>query len=302
MAHRVGVLTVVGLLWPLAGVMAQEESGDRTINVPLPETASVTVQRNLVYKTVEGRDLRMDVYRPADRPSSARLPAVVFIHGGPVPAERQPTGGLKATGGYTSYSRFMAASGLAAVTFNFRFPSVSAGSKATKDVSDALSYIREHARDLSLDAHRLCVFAISGGGVFVSPLLRNPPEWLQCVVLSNTIMDPAAFEALSEDLGSHLSGVPDEFLTSRDAIEALAAADDSLPRIVVARAGRDYEALNETLDGFIGAALNVNAPLDVMNHAEAPHGWEHQSEGPRTREMIRRIRNIVKLSLTGREP
>lgn len=302
MLRRVIVLVALAHLWPPGGLLAQEEDADRTINVPLPEVTAVEVERNLVYKEVEGRKLRMDVYRPADRPSSTRLPAVVFIHGGPVPEERQGSGGIKATGGYTSYSRFMAASGLAAVTFNFRFPSVSMAPEATRDVSDALGYIRKHARELSLDADRLCLFAISGGGVFVSPLLRDPPWWLQCVVFSNTVMDPPVFEVLSEALGPHLSGVPDQFEASHDAIGALAASDGSLPRIVVARAGEDYAALNEALDRFIARALEVNAPLDVMNHSEAPHGWEHQADGPRTREMIRRIRQIVRTALTSDEP
>lgn len=68
------------------------------------------------------------------------------------------------------------------------------------------------------------------------------------------------------------------------------------------RAGQDYAALNRAFDRFIAQALEVNAPLGVMSHSKAPHGWEHQTDGRGTKEMIRQIRRIVRATLTTDEP
>ena len=43
------------------------------------------------YETPDGASLPMDVYVPPDLKAGERRPAIVFIHGGPVPPEMEPT-------------------------------------------------------------------------------------------------------------------------------------------------------------------------------------------------------------------
>jgi dipeptidyl aminopeptidase/acylaminoacyl peptidase len=49
----------------------------------VPGMESVNVQRNLEYKTADGQPMHMDLYTPPEplRP----CPAVLLIHGGPIP-------------------------------------------------------------------------------------------------------------------------------------------------------------------------------------------------------------------------
>jgi hypothetical protein len=55
--------------------------------VPNMERAAVRV--DLAYHAEAEQDaaLRMDVYLPPDVPPGARRPGVLFIHGGPIPAD-----------------------------------------------------------------------------------------------------------------------------------------------------------------------------------------------------------------------
>ncbi len=83
----------------------------------IPEMDRANVQRDLVYKSAEGTELKLDVYAPADVSKSARLPGVVFIHGGPISPQMQP----KDWGAFRSWGELVAASGLVGVTHHHRY-------------------------------------------------------------------------------------------------------------------------------------------------------------------------------------
>jgi hypothetical protein len=80
----------------------------------VPGMDAARVRRNVEYKLIDGQRLDADIYSPA---GPARLrPAVVLIHGGPVPRI-----GAKNMGVFVSYGELLAASGLVAVVFDHRF-------------------------------------------------------------------------------------------------------------------------------------------------------------------------------------
>ena len=50
----------------------------------------VRVQRDVVYKRDGGAELEMNIYSPARLSGDARVPAVFFVHGGPIPEQFVP--------------------------------------------------------------------------------------------------------------------------------------------------------------------------------------------------------------------
>ncbi len=42
----------------------------------------LTEIRDIPYKSRDGHDLRLDIYKPQDTPADAKLPAVIYVHGG----------------------------------------------------------------------------------------------------------------------------------------------------------------------------------------------------------------------------
>jgi acetyl esterase/lipase len=142
------------------------------------EGGAFTTKRNLVYRH-EDVDLLMDIYAPVDMHPSTRLAAVLFVHGGPVPAEMQPP---KDWPFFQSYGELAAVSGLIGITFNHRFhhPLQFPDSKA--DVLAAIDFIRAHTAELGIDADRLGLWVFSGGGPHVSWLLRDLPSYVHCLI------------------------------------------------------------------------------------------------------------------------
>jgi acetyl esterase len=116
--------------------------------------------RGYVYKTVDGKDLQLDVFEPIGKSVNSR-PVFLFIHGGGW------TMGDKESG--NQICRYFAARGLVAITANYRFMNTKAtgieGSKAycLLDVKSAIRWVRSHAADLAIDPDRMILSGSSAG-------------------------------------------------------------------------------------------------------------------------------------------
>jgi hypothetical protein len=65
---------------------------------------SVFVQRDLIYRSINGENLLLDAYLPLNKLDNSPLPGVIFIHGGPIP----PEWAMKETGQYLSWGALAA--------------------------------------------------------------------------------------------------------------------------------------------------------------------------------------------------
>jgi acetyl esterase/lipase len=220
----------------------------------------VDVRRDERYRGADA-DVTMDVYRPSA--ASAAWPAVLFVHGGPVPEGVRP----KDWGIYTSYGRLAAASGLVGVTFNYRYWRPDSIAAASDDVRAAITYARDHAAYLRIDRDRIAVWVFSGGAPVVSFLLAEAPAYLRAV---------AGFYAPLA-------------LPSRDASPARA----HLP-ILVARAGQDDARLNAAIDTFIASSLAANVPLEVHTHPNGRHGFDILDDDRRSRDIVARTLAMIR--------
>jgi acetyl esterase/lipase len=250
---------------------------ERRVVYRVPGMDRVDAQRSLVYRSVAGAELTLDLYRPAGTPADARLPVVVFIHGGPVRPEMRPT----EWGQYRSWGELVAASGLAAVTLNHRYYDYGDLAQAGEDVAAAIEYVRGRAGELGLDAERLCLWACSGGGLLLSAALRERPAYVRCLVAYYAVLGlrgmPRFVAALGRQAAREWS--PALHLANGDAAER---------PILVARAGLDDARLNRAIDRFALRALAANAPLELMNHPRGRHAFDLLDDDPRSREIIAR--------------
>ena len=126
--------------------------------------------RVVAYKTVETRDLHLEVFLP-DGEATGR-PAVLFFHGGGwkngTPRQFRP------------HCRFLADRGVVAATAEYRLASTD-GAKAVDCVADAWDAVRDlrsRADELGLDASRVAVGGGSAGGHLAACLGTGtyPPE------------------------------------------------------------------------------------------------------------------------------
>ena len=252
----------------------------------VPGMDAIVCRRDVAYKTAGGQQLHMDLYSPPG-PTGSR-PAVVLIHGGPIPRL-----GAKNMGIFVSYGELLAASGFVAVAFDHRFLTPAHMADAAGDVADLMAQLRTNAVSLGVDPERLSVWAFSGGGPLLAAPLRERAGWLRAVVAYYAILDlqqpPPGGAEMSAELRRTFS-----------ASDGLGQDARSAPPIFVARAALDNRWLNGTIDRFVQTALERGATLDLLNHPEGRHGFDILDDGARSRQIIRRTLAFLRDHLTPR--
>ena len=121
----------------------------------------VGVREDLVYRTLEDQELKLDIYYPRDYRPGTKLPAVVLVHGEWPPHIIRHS---KDLGVFVTWGQLIAASGAVAVNFNHRATDrLARVREAASDVANLIGYVRYNADDLDIDEHRLGIWAFSAG-------------------------------------------------------------------------------------------------------------------------------------------
>jgi acetyl esterase/lipase len=108
---------------------------------------------DLVYRTMEGRPLALDLYEP---PTAGLHPVVVVIHGGGWRAgDRREAVPL---------NLYLAARGYAAAAIDYRLAPAAPYPAALDDVRAAVAYLAAHAAEHALDLSRVVLLGRSAGG------------------------------------------------------------------------------------------------------------------------------------------
>jgi acetyl esterase/lipase len=124
-----------------------------------PGCGGADVHEDVSYDDRFGEATTMDIYVPH---GSGRHAGVMFIHGGAW------IGGSKSE--YTQAASRLARSGWVTATINYRLVPDGVYPRIVQDCVCALSFLRAHADDYSLDADRIAVMGYSAGGHLVSLL------------------------------------------------------------------------------------------------------------------------------------
>jgi acetyl esterase/lipase len=262
-----------------------KELASERIVYSVPGMEQTRVRKDLTYKRVAQTELKMDVYSPSDLTGGTRRPAVLFIHGGRIPANLRTK--PKEWGAYVSFGQLVAASGFIGVTFNHRFYEWSSLSDSQTDVADAIAYLRDNAESLGVDKDRIILWAVSAGGLFLSQSLRDAPPYIRCIVSYYAVLD----------LHTSRKGVPatitDETLKKFSPLYQLRQNGKGIPPLFIVRAGLDDADLNGGVDRFIQEALSKNVAVDLSNHAQGHHGFDVLDNNERSREIIKRTLEFI---------
>jgi acetyl esterase/lipase len=245
-----------------------------TVVLKVPGVEAVRVRPDLVYSTPDGTPLAADLYLPPA--GSARPPVVVLVAGG---AEN-----TKAWGIYTSLGRLLAVSGLAAAPFNhrLRYPRRQYEEGAA-DLLALIAYLRQNAARLGIDADRIGVAAFSGGGPMLSVMMRERPTHVRALAGIYAFLD-------TDHVNPEEAGTTVEVVRRFSPLRQFTANPAGPPPLFIARAGRDaIPGVNQSIDVFVAAALEQNAPVTVMNHPAGEHGFDHKNDDARTREILRAL-------------
>jgi acetyl esterase/lipase len=131
-----------------AGVATAERAAH-----PGSQAGDVEVRRDLVYRDVDGEQLRLDAYIPA---TPGPHPGVVLIHGGGwIEGSKQFWG---------SFAPTLAHEGFAAFSIDYRLAPDHPFPAAVDDAQASVAWVRTHAPELSVDPTRIGALGASAGG------------------------------------------------------------------------------------------------------------------------------------------
>ncbi|MFJ6698314.1 alpha/beta fold hydrolase [Streptomyces sp. NPDC091272] len=214
----------------------------------------------------------VDLYVPEAAGARGPLPAVVVVHGGPVPAGARPTPREWPT--LTGYARYAAAEGVIGATVDHRLHDVGDFPRAAADIAAAVERVRADPR---VDADRIALWFFSGSGPLTADWLASPPPWLRCLAATYPIMAPLPNWGLR---GSR-------FRPAR----AVAGAG-GLP-VVLTRAGLETPVIAGTVEEFLTAAADCGANVEVVDVPEGHHGFESLDRTDASREAVHRAVHAV---------
>lgn len=247
---------------------------DRTVVLTVPGMDAVRVRRDVVYETVGEMQMKADVYLPARASRRGPYPVVVLVAGG---AENTKDWGI-----YRSLGRFFGASGFAAVPFNhrLRYPRRQYEEGAA-DLLALVSHLRANAASLEVDPERIAIMAFSGGGPMLSVPLRERIPGVKCLVNYYAFLDTDHVD-LAE------AGITRDVAEKFSPLRQFSANPSGLLPLFIARAGKDaIPGVNASIDAFVAAALERNAPVLVVNHPAGEHGFETRNADARSREILK---------------
>jgi acetyl esterase/lipase len=209
------------------------------------------------------REGSIDIYWPADA-GTQPVPLVVFVHGGPIPADLRPT--PRDWPAYLGYGALAASQGVAGITVDHRLHSLQAYPESADKVAAAVA----RARTLpGADPDRVALWFFSGGGLLAADWLAQPPPWLRCVALTYPLLAPLA----GRDVDPRFRPA-----------DALRSAGE-LP-VLLTRVGRERPEVAETVAAFTGEAERHHARLTVIDVPNGQHGFDTLDHSEESRAAV----------------
>ncbi|MDH6123497.1 alpha/beta hydrolase [Kitasatospora sp. GP82] len=214
---------------------------------------------------------RVDLHLPdADHPR----PAIVFVHGGPIPADLQPT--PRDWPSYVGYGRYAASLGAVGATLDHRLHGLADYPRAAEDVAAAVELVRADPR---VDGERVALWFFSGGGLLSADWLSAPPPWLRCLAASYPILAP---------LPSWWGLVDSRFRPA-----ATVGSAGQLP-VVLTRVGLEQAEIAATVEEFMTAANDCKANIEVVDVPLGHHGFDTIDHTEQARDAVERaVRSVL---------
>lgn len=241
----------------------------------LPNMDQVEVQRGIVYKSTDKRDLTLDLYSPPLEHIKGNLPLVIFVLG-------YPDWKLKDMQSYISWGKLVAAKGMIGVNYETTDPET--------DLVDLISYLRRNADQLQIDSNRIGIWSCSGNvpvaqaylqkefqpylkfGVFYYGLMSTPDNKLR-----------TAHDSLSASYGFVSPEIEENDQLSKD-----------LPLMIV-RSGQDnIPYINHSINYFMTWAISENLPVTLINYTEGQHAFDIRDNTAESRRIIKQTLLFMK--------
>jgi dienelactone hydrolase len=216
----------------------------------------------LPHETVEPvRSGELDLYLPASAPA----PAVLMVHGGPVPRDHQVR--PPQWPAYRGYGALLSRAGLVCGMFEHGFADDDSLGAAQQEIRRAAARLRADPR---VDPDRFGMWFFSAGGLFMGSVLADPPAWGVAAV-AGTYAAPAAPDVDDPDLPP-----------------ATATAERSDIPLLLVMPEKDLAGIVTASTELLERCASVHRAVDVIKVPGGHHGFETVDDTDDARDAIRR--------------
>jgi acetyl esterase/lipase len=216
----------------------------------------------------------VDVYWPIGGNDQPR-PAVVFVHGGPLPADLRPT--PRDWPVYVGYGSLTARRGMVGITLDHRLHSPGDYALAADDVASVVAQIR---RLDGVDPDRVALWFFSGGGLLSADWLAHPPPWLRCLALTYPLLAPLP----GWDVDARFRPV--------DAVGGATSLS-----ILLTRVGRERAEIAETVQAFCASAERHQVAIEVIDVPDGQHSFDMLDHTQTARAAVNRAMDWIAATL-----
>jgi len=257
----------------------------RRIVYQIPEMKDVICHNGIVYHTVNGIDLKADIYVPSNGGKSNTLPIVIIVINYPDSVFNKIFGrDGKDLQMAVSWAELIAASGMAAVTYQTQF--------SHSETDSLIYFLKKHAEDYNLDMSNLCVFGASANTLAAQSLMQNDDYSIKCAVLNYGILLTPDQKYYAEiDSSANMFG----FYFSD--LRQISKIPENIPMLVT-RAGKDrFQIVKNTTDYFVAEAMRSNAQLTFINYSDGQHDFDVLDDTEISKLIIRQTVDFMKTHL-----
>lgn len=259
--------------------------------------AQATTKFDVIYKTVDGKPLRLDLHYPAAPKAGDKFPLVLFTHGGGWAAGNKTIGdrGVRFLGVSALNAR-----GFCVASVDYRL--YGKDGKTTirdcvTDAKDALRFLAKNAAQFSVDADRVFTWGDSAGGHLAQMLLLSPPDSFPGepalagakyrLIAGVSWYGPCDFEKTELFNGPGQTGVRDRFggrilkpgadektkLASYREVSPVNYLRPDSPPLLMMQGGLDTTIPVHHAYYMKERAASVKAPVDIFIVENSGHNW-----------------------------
>lgn len=241
------------------------------------EAGRVSIERDVVFGTGGGRELRCNVYRPPEQRSGA--PSVLLVHGGGwASGDRSQLHG---------YGILLGRLGYVCVASEYRLTGEATWPAQMHDVKAALRWMRASAGDLGIDAEKICISGNSAGG-HLSLVAAGTPDLPAFegegghAGVSSRVAASIAFYAPTAEIASGAPLAPvvealigaDASAEARRDVSPLAHVSAAFPPTLLLHGNKDELVPQGASIRMYRALDEAGAPVELHLFADAPHAFD----------------------------
>jgi acetyl esterase/lipase len=279
---QVGVFELATGHWPLlscpdelAEVLLRAAAGEgRRLTAPEGEPPFLRPFLLEVPERARVRNGRVDLHLPESGEAQGPWPAVLFVHGGPLPPDLDPA--PRDWPFYLGYARYAASLGAVGAIAEHRLQGITDYARSADDVTEAVDLLRAAPR---VDPERIALWFFSGAGLLAADWIAAPPGWLRCLAMTYPILAPLP----------GWGAVAPRFSPTN----ALRAGGTPLPPLLLTRAGLETPHIAATVEEFVTAAEETKTPLEIIDVPQGVHGFEIHDPTDESRKAVARAVHTV---------